>query len=634
MSILSAGQIIKEARQRAGLTQEALSEDICSTVALSKIENGKLGVSPSTFSLLMEKTGSPREVLPTFKNIDDYNCFRLIKETYNDITHHQLDTAYSHIQEIININYADNKFYRQQTMLLYCWLQYSNCYADSQTLLSIIENALRITKPSISVFDIRDISLSYVEYKGFLLIISILIDCKEFDSSVVLLSEINTFIRNFPSQTRNQHNREIEYIHAITYGKYFYFTGDYSNASDWINKALDIYYSENIDAFLSYELFILAELISLKNSNSKEFSPKFEYFIAAATFKKCAFVNRVVDYAQRTFSNASILSRYHVFKKMFPELSFSEMILSDGLYNIYDKDVITIGRLINHLRKTQGISIDKLCNGICSKSMLSKIENNDLSPSIYVIEALLGRLGVNEKDFTFYGNDEETQYYRLKSNIFVSGHLNNIKQLKKSVSEFAAFANKINNKLVLQQAYCFEAQLCEDKNEAYTLLYDAIKLTYIDFNFENINNYILSWSEYNIINGLLKCIYPAPDIFHTHTAFHKLLSNTDKPPLNNKLFSRCHESTICLFLIFLDINKLFNETIFFIDSMNNQLQYFDPYSLNFALYYYALAKANLGQDDSLIFYSKASIGNSYICNDLEIINHFKKDIYKLTNINI
>ena len=28
MSILSAGQIIKEARQRAGLTQEALSENI------------------------------------------------------------------------------------------------------------------------------------------------------------------------------------------------------------------------------------------------------------------------------------------------------------------------------------------------------------------------------------------------------------------------------------------------------------------------------------------------------------------------------------------------------------------------------------------------------------------------------
>ena len=46
MSVRSAGAAIKEARKKAKLSQEKLSEGICSTLALSKIENGTMGVRP------------------------------------------------------------------------------------------------------------------------------------------------------------------------------------------------------------------------------------------------------------------------------------------------------------------------------------------------------------------------------------------------------------------------------------------------------------------------------------------------------------------------------------------------------------------------------------------------------------
>ena len=58
MSINNAGKIIKEARLRAGLTQEELSDGICSALSLSHIENNHTGISPVTFQALMANAGA------------------------------------------------------------------------------------------------------------------------------------------------------------------------------------------------------------------------------------------------------------------------------------------------------------------------------------------------------------------------------------------------------------------------------------------------------------------------------------------------------------------------------------------------------------------------------------------------
>ena len=79
MSVQNAGTIIREARLKAGLSQEKLSEGICSTLSLSRIENGTAGVSPSTFQALMAHAGAPCEALPIFANRTDFDCFYTLK---------------------------------------------------------------------------------------------------------------------------------------------------------------------------------------------------------------------------------------------------------------------------------------------------------------------------------------------------------------------------------------------------------------------------------------------------------------------------------------------------------------------------------------------------------------------------
>ena len=49
MPIHNANLLVREARLKAGLTQEQLSEGICTPQALSRIENGTENVSHVTF---------------------------------------------------------------------------------------------------------------------------------------------------------------------------------------------------------------------------------------------------------------------------------------------------------------------------------------------------------------------------------------------------------------------------------------------------------------------------------------------------------------------------------------------------------------------------------------------------------
>lgn len=52
-----------------------------------------------------------------------------------------------------------------------------------------------------------------------------------------------------------------------------------------------------------------------------------------------------------------------------------------------------IGKVIRFLREEKGISIKKLCHGLCSESMLIRYETGERLPDSWIAERLLGRLG-------------------------------------------------------------------------------------------------------------------------------------------------------------------------------------------------------------------------------------------------
>ena len=102
MAVQNAGTIIREARLKAGLSQEKLSEGICSVLSLSRIERGSAGVSPSTFQALMAHAGVPCEAYPIFANRTDFDCFYTLKRARFYLDCWQLKEAYKELESVEN----------------------------------------------------------------------------------------------------------------------------------------------------------------------------------------------------------------------------------------------------------------------------------------------------------------------------------------------------------------------------------------------------------------------------------------------------------------------------------------------------------------------------------------------------
>ena len=130
MSVQHAGSIIRQARLNAGLTQEQLSDGVCSTLSLSRIENGSAGVSPATFQTLMAHAGIFCEAYPTFSTRADFDCFYALKKVRFYLDSWQLTPACQLLDHIEMLNWADNKFYYQEWLLLHCKLQLRSGHAN------------------------------------------------------------------------------------------------------------------------------------------------------------------------------------------------------------------------------------------------------------------------------------------------------------------------------------------------------------------------------------------------------------------------------------------------------------------------------------------------------------------------
>lgn len=61
-------------------------------------------------------------------------------------------------------------------------------------------------------------------------------------------------------------------------------------------------------------------------------------------------------------------------------------------------DYITIGEIIRHYRKEAGMSQEALADGICARKYLSQLENNQKIPTLYTVNLLSERLGINLYD--------------------------------------------------------------------------------------------------------------------------------------------------------------------------------------------------------------------------------------------
>ena len=501
MAVRNAGKIIREARLKAGLTQEQMSEDICSVLTLSRIENNSAGVSPSLFQTLMSRAGAPRNIFPVFPNRKDFDCFYTLKRARLYLESWQLQEAYDELLKVKNADFSNNKFHYQEWLYLQGCLQSRSGSCEHQLIYEIFISALNITKPNIDFSYLSNELFSDIELELLIEISNELLYLSHCDLSYIICSQLESYINN----------AELSFIerdrllsrNAIARTKYLLYTHDYNKALETINeyRHLMVVNSENTSLL---ELNFWTAMSYYYCGNIEKAHQMFnDTFYSARAIESCyattclKFVSEntsivIDDYIK---SLPPIDCKTFKYEKITDSLS-----LSDGTYDLFSPDVLTLGRLIYILRKEQNISQAVLCQGLCSKSKLSKIENDQLQPDIFLSEALLQRLGVSERVFSFWGNSNYKILYELKSKI-LNSKLTSLKEQFALLKQFKELLSE-NNNILLQFYYALSYDFLDESERRIATLQNALNLTLPDFDILNINNYRLSLIELGIIGNI------------------------------------------------------------------------------------------------------------------------------------
>lgn len=600
MSVRNAGAAIREARQKAGLSQEKLSDGICSVLSLSRIENGAAGVSPSTFQALMAHAGAPCEAFPIFANRADFDCFYTLKRARFYLDCWQLKEAYEELDKIENQNFAGNKYYYQEWLLLHCKLQFRSGLGNHAEIYDTLLETLRISRPSIDISDFRGLLLSLNEIELFTAIAQETLYLNKLEICLEICTQISTYLEN--SQINFLEKDRLLAESAIVYSKYLIATSEYDTALKVAEKYRHKMVENSDDAPL-HELTFLTGLGYYYQGNLDEALIRFKTaFFSAHSIGSC-YATVCRNYLLAQLTDLSLpeglltvpdipLISYEI-KKTIDTSDFS-----DGTYDLFSPDVLTIGGLIRELRVEQNISQQTLCQGLCSKSKLSKIENGTLQPDIALAQTLLQRLGISDTIFTFYGNEHEAilQNLRLELSKFPISHTEDVLKY----SEEMILCSSSKDLIYIQYALYRKARCIRNAEESASTLLDALAITIPNFDFDHLHSYRLSWLELTILNNYCEvyCNYsPSKGILY----LYKLLDYYTQNSLDILEEKRVLPISLYLLIRILYRQKRFLEII----ETNNLLFHSSAnYTLNFSganLGHYAQA---LGELCNLAFVQK------------------------------
>lgn len=160
------------------------------------------------------------------------------------------------------------------------------------------------------------------------------------------------------------------------------------------------------------------------------------------------------------------------------------------------------GQFLTRLREERGITREDLCNKICTKERLIKIEKGIQYPDKLLQDRLVERLGVSVDGFERYLYFDEYEKCCRRAAIVDSLLVEEVEQAQRELEEYETSMNKHD---VLSRQFCLamRAQIAIDRRESPEFICDileqAIRLTVPRWKKEAFSGRVLSVQEWNLI---------------------------------------------------------------------------------------------------------------------------------------
>jgi transcriptional regulator with XRE-family HTH domain len=171
MAIYEIGNLIRDLRTARGLSQEKLSEGICSPQTLSRAESGTTILTYPNLTAIMQKLGaSTNDYFDSFMSAQEYECYKKRNEVNSLLDKRKLNEVELLLREMSEDIQFQTGLNRQFYLSSFAF--YKLCMAgdpmnnESLTpILNLLQEAIRITIKKFDMDKIREYLLTLEEMK-------------------------------------------------------------------------------------------------------------------------------------------------------------------------------------------------------------------------------------------------------------------------------------------------------------------------------------------------------------------------------------------------------------------------------------------------------------------------------------
>ena len=354
MSIRNAGKFIKWMRLNRGMSQEDLSEGICSTVTLSKIENNKIEAKSQTFNALCKKMGSTETKYPCFKSEKE---FQIVLNLHRARCYMSIGEYHKAVKEMLNCEFTSEiRFEIKAEFLFLVYVIVEIVRGRDNRVDCLIDTSLDLLKIRERKKESFITVLEYEIYMFFNMLNG---------NTTEIIAALDV-IKKAPMMAS-----EKEFVRMMGYAclSYIYKESNMTKAREFAIKAIKL-------SFKSGRYCLVFDLYDIALSNDGFHHTIKDVFGVYGTGEKTSKdeINKLIQSAVKVSKIANIST-------------------SDKVYSTAEI-----------LKNTKGnLKKESICRGVCAESTYGKFLAGISMPSAEVFECLIERCGFTSDSFVLWG---------------------------------------------------------------------------------------------------------------------------------------------------------------------------------------------------------------------------------------
>lgn len=290
------GDIIRMTRKSLSITQEQLSEDICSVETLSRIETGKQNPSRDVYELLMARMGRIRNRAYSLLSISDFKVLekmQLFEECIQSFDYHKAESILEEILKNLDNTNLDKQFIIRAKSLV----NYRLGRISTDKFLEELQKAIRITIPKYGYISLSNWPLTYNE-ATLLLNISIAFSEKnDYQNGIRILEEAYSALNQ--SYMDEEHRIIMQVTILNNLSKWYGMIGNHQKAIDTTTEGIRIckeFKIGNVLPYLLYNYVWNKERLIEKGVLSPENKRECITYLKQAYYVACAMQSYMEDF--------------------------------------------------------------------------------------------------------------------------------------------------------------------------------------------------------------------------------------------------------------------------------------------------------------------------------------------------